>query len=160
VLEQIRGNNLYEFALNAAISSHDSFGLDVTTPQTGPNSFACALATKNYENAVAAANASGDDLTAQQLMMLAGLRNAMNNACKNPPSPPTDPTCPVTESPPNNIITLPPMNPQQGSFCQNHPVVCGIGIGVAVGVAVGVGIIIIAGSGGTAAPVLAPILAL
>jgi RHS repeat-associated protein len=56
---------------------------------------------------------------------------------------------------------FPPMNPNQNNqtFCQNHPTLCHIGIGVGITVAVGVGVAILAGSGGTAAPILGTVLA-
>ncbi len=116
LLQIIGGNNLFEFIQNQPTEGYDALGLDGTTPQTGPNSFACALATKNYQDAVNALH-DKDDPTMQEVLAVAGLANAMRNACK-PPSPPKPPTVPVpVPACPTNVITLPPVTEQQKQFC-------------------------------------------
>ncbi len=138
--------DLYAFVNNKPTLSFDAFGLiDLSS---------CTKAKIN--TAAAAAELSKDPLNPTLQQHYQDALSWQHLVCDDPEGPTSQPItdpCPIK-------IPMPPQNPNQNnrSFCQNHPIICGIGMGVAVGGAVGIGVTTIIGTGGGV--ILVPILAL
>lgn len=104
------GVNLYEFVQNRPITLHDAHGLIALSP--------CQQAIADFLTAQDAYLSDPDNQEALEAYEAA--RQAMEAACNPPQLPPASPNCPV--KPP---VFTPPYQNNHGSFCANHPAICG-----------------------------------
>jgi RHS repeat-associated protein len=150
-IEEVGGVNLYRYARNSAVNERDATGL---------SSADCARARQALADALRNFDTAPGPLTQEALVQAVAEEAAACSGDNLPPLPPPTPL-PVCKPPPSrNPFPEPPPYQNNQTFCDSHPVLCKVGIGVGIGVGVGVGIGIIISTGGAAAPILAPILAL